>query len=259
PDSFSDGGRWLGRDAALAHAREMIEAGADLIDIGGESTRPGAEPVSEQEELDRVMPVLEALTGEFDVPVSVDTCKPAVMSEAVAAGAALINDVRALRAEGALDAVADAPVLVCLMHMQGEPRTMQENPRYEDVVGDLLAFFRERISACEEAGIDAGRLIIDPGFGFGKTLAHNLELLRRLDAFHALGLPLLAGLSRKRMIGTLLGDVPVDARLHGSVAAALVAALKGARIVRVHDVRETVEALRVADAVSFGPDGVSNG
>ena len=252
PDSFSDGGRWLARDAALAHARAMIEAGADLIDIGGESTRPGAEPVPEQEELDRVMPVLEALTAEFEVPVSVDTCKPGVMRAAIASGAAMINDVRALRAEGALEAVREAPVLLCLMHMRGEPRTMQDDPRYDDVVADLLAFFRERIAACEAAGIDTGRLIVDPGFGFGKTLAHNLALLRRLEAFHCLGLPLLAGLSRKRMIGALLGDAPVEARLQGSVAAALIAALKGARIVRVHDVRETVEALRIADAVSLG-------
>ncbi len=259
PDSFSDGGRWLGRDAALAHAREMIEAGADLIDIGGESTRPGAEPVPEAEELERVMPVLEALTAEFEVPVSVDTCKPGVMRAAIAAGAAMINDVRALRAEGALEAVADAPVLLCLMHMQGEPRTMQDHPRYDDVVSDLMAFFRERIAACEATGIDGGRLIVDPGFGFGKTLEHNLELLRRLEAFRSLGLPLLAGLSRKRMIGALLGDVPVDARLQGSVAAALIAALKGARIVRVHDVRETVEALRIADAVSFGADSKTMG
>ena len=252
PDSFSDGGRWLGRDAALAHARAMIEAGADLIDIGGESTRPGAEPVPEQEELDRVMPVLEALTAEFEVPVSVDTCKPGVMRAAIAAGASMINDVRALRAEGALEAVREAPVLLCLMHMQGEPRTMQDDPRYDDVVSDLLAFFRERITTCEAAGIDTGRLLVDPGFGFGKTLAHNLELLRRLEAFHSLGLPLLAGLSRKRMIGAMLDGAPVEARLQGSVAAALIAALKGARIVRVHDVRETVEALRIADAVSLG-------
>ncbi len=238
PDSFSDGGRFAARDAALAQARRMVEEGAAVVDVGGESTRPGAQPVSVQEELDRVIPV----------PVSIDTAKPEVMRAAVNAGAGLINDVLALRAPGALDAAAALRVPVCLMHMQGEPRRMQDDPRYTDVVGEVLDFLKERMDACIHAGIPRARLVIDPGFGFGKTLEHNLELLRSLRAFAALGVPVLAGLSRKSMIGKALG-LPVERRLHASVALALMAVQNGARIVRVHDVAPTVEAIRMWEAV----------
>ena len=246
PDSFSDGGRYLDPAAALARARRMVEEGADLVDVGGESTRPGAEPVPAAEELRRVVPVIEAIATELPVPVSVDTSKPEVMRAAVAAGASLINDVRALRAPGALEAAAEAGVPVCLMHMRGEPRTMQEAPAYGDVVAEVRAFLLERAAACEAAGIPRGRILIDPGFGFGKTLEHNLALMRRLEAFVGTGFPVLVGVSRKSMIGALAGGAPVERRLHGSVAAAVVAACKGAAIVRVHDVAPTVEALRVA-------------
>jgi dihydropteroate synthase len=248
PDSFSDGGNFISRDRALAHARAMVAEGADLIDIGGESTRPGAQPVTAQEELDRVIPVIEALRGETDVPFSIDTSKPEVMRAAVAAGAGFINDVYALRAPGALGAAADLQVPVCLMHMQGEPRTMQDNPRYRDVVADVMNFLSGRIAACEDAGIPRRRLVADPGFGFGKTVEQNLALLRGLNAFRDLGVPVLAGLSRKSMIGKLL-DLPVERRLHASVALALLAVQNGARIVRVHDVGPTVEALRMLEAV----------
>jgi dihydropteroate synthase len=226
----------------------MVAEGADLIDIGGESTRPGAQPVTAQEELDRVIPVIEALRGETDVPFSIDTSKPEVMRAAVAAGAGFINDVYALRAPGALGAAADLQVPVCLMHMQGEPRTMQDNPRYRDVVADVMNFLSGRIAACEDAGIPRRRLVADPGFGFGKTVEQNLALLRGLNAFRDLGVPVLAGLSRKSMIGKLL-DLPVERRLHASVALALLAVQNGARIVRVHDVGPTVEALRMLEAV----------
>jgi len=250
PDSFSDGGLYDRKEAALVHARQMAAEGAAIIDVGGESTRPGARSVSEQQELDRVIPVLEALAGELDVPLSIDTCKPGVMREAVTAGAGLINDVAALRAPGALQAAAELQVPVCLMHMQGEPRTMQQSPQYGDVVQDVMAFLRERILACQTAGIHRSRLLIDPGFGFGKTLEHNLQLLKRLDELRILAVPVLVGLSRKSMIGTLLGGAPVDERLYGSLAAAVLAVLKGAVIVRTHDVRATVDALRVATAVT---------
>lgn len=253
PDSFSDGGDFITPDVAIERARRMVEEGADIIDIGGESTRPGARPVSEQEELERVVPVIQAIASELPVPVSIDTSKPGVMREAVSAGAGMINDVMALRASGALEAARDMGVPVCLMHMQGEPRTMQHNPEYGDVVEDLLRFFRERIQACGEAGIPRERLLLDPGFGFGKRLEHNVALLARLERFSELGLPLLVGISRKSMIGALLGDAPVAERLHGSVAAAVLAVERGAAIVRVHDVKPTVEALKVVQALRRKP------
>ncbi len=249
PDSFSDGGRFLGRDAALRHAMQMVEEGAGIIDIGGESTRPGAQPVSVEQELDRVVPVIETLAGEVSVPISVDTLKPSVMRDAVAAGAGLINDVMALQAPGAIETVAELQVPVCLMHMQGEPRTMQQQPHYEDVVAEVRDFLSQRVAACEAGGIRRERIVLDPGFGFGKTLAHNLSLLKHLADLDALGLPLLVGISRKSMIGSLLGDAPVDQRVTGSVAAAVVAVMQGAAIIRAHDVKQTVEALQIASAV----------
>jgi dihydropteroate synthase len=255
PDSFSDGGDFATREAALRHARQMVADGADLIDVGGESTRPGAPPVSVAEELDRVIPVIEALAGELAVPVSVDTSKPEVMRAAVAAGAGLINDVAALRRPGALAAAAALRVPVCLMHMQGEPGTMQQDPTYGDVVAEVAAFLAGRLAACEAAGIPRERLLVDPGFGFGKTLAHNLALLRGLPRLASLGVPVLAGLSRKSMIGALLGGVPVGERLHGSVAAAVLAVERGAAIVRVHDVGPTVQALRIVAAVGGDAGG----
>ena len=250
PDSFSDGGVFLSRENAIAHARRMAEEGADIIDVGGESTRPGAQPVSAQEEMDRVIPVIEALRGKISLPISIDTSKPEVMRAAVAAGAGFINDVRALRDEGALEAAASLHVPVCLMHMQGEPRRMQENPRYRDAVSDIGDFLRARLQAAQAAGIPAQRLVIDPGFGFGKTLEHNLELLRGLKKLQSLGAPILAGLSRKSLIGKALG-LPVEGRLYASVALALMAVQNGARLVRVHDVGPTVEALHMLDAVTI--------
>jgi dihydropteroate synthase len=249
PDSFSDGGKYLLPAVALERARRMVEEGAAIIDIGGESTRPGAAPVSEQEELDRVVPLIESLSSEIDRPISIDTSKPVVMREAVAAGAGLINDVSALRVPGALEAAADLSVPVCLMHMQGEPRTMQSSPRYEDVVADVRDFLAERLTACETSGIPRDRLLIDPGFGFGKTLAHNLLLLKNLSSLRELQVPILVGISRKSMIGSLLGDAPVEERLHGSLAAAVIAAMAGASIIRAHDVRPTVDAMRLVAAV----------
>lgn len=247
PDSFSDGGRFFDDARAVEHGLALVAEGADLLDIGGESTRPGAAPVSEAEELDRVLPVVEGLI-HAGVPLSVDTQKPAVMRAALAAGADMINDVNALLAPGALEAVAASNAAVCLMHKQGEPRTMQINPSYEDVVGEVRAFLAARIAAARAAGIAQDRIVIDPGFGFGKNLQHNLELLRHLGDLASLGVTVLAGLSRKSMLGSITG-APVEARLHASVAAALLAALKGARILRVHDVRPTREALAVAAAV----------
>jgi dihydropteroate synthase len=246
PDSFSDGGAYLSTEAAIRHAWQMLEEGADIIDVGGESTRPGAQAVAETEELRRVVPVIEALARERPVPVSVDTSKAAVMRAAVAAGAGMINDVRALRGPGCLEAALDAAVPVCLMHMQGEPRDMQSQPRYSDVVGEVRAFLAQRIDECVQAGIACDKLLIDPGFGFGKTLEHNLALFRHLRQLGDLGAPLLVGVSRKRMIGALLGGAAVEQRVYGSVAAAVLAAAQGAAILRVHDVRPTVEALRVA-------------
>ena len=248
PDSFSDGGRHLRVDAALAHARQLIGEGADILDIGGESSRPGALPVSVQEELDRVMPVIEGWRGA-SVALSIDTCKPEVMRAALAAGAAMVNDIEALQQPGALEAISASAAAVCLMHKQGVPQTMQAEPQYGNVVQEVKEFLRERIVAAEAAGIAKERITIDPGFGFGKTLGHNLELLRGLGEFAGLGVPLLAGLSRKRMLGELTGQ-GVERRVHASVAAALIAVQRGASIVRVHDVRATVDALAIWNAVN---------
>lgn len=248
PDSFSDGGRFVLRDAALQQARAMAEQGASIIDIGGESTRPGALPVSEQEELDRVIPVIEALRSELDLVLSVDTSSPRVMSEAAAAGAGLINDVRALRRPGALETAKNSGLPVCLMHMQGEPSGMQNAPRYTDLIQDVVAFLRQRVDACVAAGIPRSQLLVDPGFGFGKTLHHNLLLLQQLDSLHTLAAPVLVGMSRKSMVGMVL-DQPVEQRLFGSLALAVMAVQKGARIIRVHDVGPTVDAIRMAWAV----------
>jgi dihydropteroate synthase len=252
PDSFSDGGVFFSRDEAVRRVEQMAAEGADIIDVGGESTRPGARPVSEQEELDRIIPVIEAARDAVDLPVSVDTSKPEVMRAAVDAGAGMINDVCALRAPGALEAAAALRVPVCLMHMQGEPRTMQHQPQYRDVVAEVGDFLTARRQSCVDAGISAAQIVIDPGFGFGKTLDHNLLLLRHLDRLCALGAPVLVGLSRKSMIGAIL-DTAVADRVHGSVAAALIAVQKGASIVRVHDVRATRDALKV-DAAVRGAD-----
>ena len=248
PDSFSDGGRFLDRTRAIAHARAMLADGADLVDVGGESTRPGAVAVGEAEEIDRVIPVIEALVGDGAI-VSVDTMKPAVMRAAIAAGASMVNDVRALREPGALEAVAQGGVAVCLMHMRGTPASMQEAPEYVDVVADVRGFLMSRAGACEAAGIARERIAIDPGFGFGKTKAHNLALLARLGDIAALGYPVLAGLSRKSTLGAITGR-PQGERVAASVAAALLAVERGASIVRVHDVRETVDALRILGAVA---------
>ena len=247
PDSFSDGGRFLQRDQALRHAEAMAAAGAAIIDVGGESTRPGAAPVSLSEELDRVVPVVEHIARRLDVVISVDTSTAEVMRAAAAAGAGLINDIRALQRPGALQAARDTGLAVCLMHMQGEPATMQQSPHYDDVVADVRAFLQQRVQACVAAGIDRQRLVLDPGFGFGKTDTHNLALLAALPALTADG-PLLAGLSRKSMIGRLLGR-PVEDRLVGSVTLALLAAQRGARILRVHDVAETADVLRLWSAL----------
>jgi dihydropteroate synthase len=247
PDSFSDGGLNASPKLAADFAERLLADGADILDVGGESTRPGAQPVGPQEELDRVIPVLETLRG-CPVPVSVDTYKPEVMRAAIAAGASMVNDVNALRAPGALAAVAASGAGVCLMHMQGEPRTMQDNPHYTDVVAEVRDFLAERIRACEAVGIARERVVADPGFGFGKKTEHNLALLRHLDALRELGVPLLAGLSRKSVLGGITRR-EVGERVHASVAAALLAALKGAAIVRVHDVRATRDALAVWAAV----------
>lgn len=248
PDSFSDGGRHLRLDAALAHAQQLLAEGADMLDIGGESTRPGAVPVGAQEELDRVIPVLEALRGA-SVPLSIDTRKPEVMRAALKAGAALVNDIGALQEAGALESVSASDAAVCLMHKQGDPQTMQVQPQYADVVGEVKAFLQARTAAAVAAGIARERIIIDPGFGFGKALGHNLALLRELESFKGLGAPILAGLSRKSMLGAITGQ-DVGHRLPASVAAALIAVQRGAAIVRVHDVRATVDALKVWHAVN---------
>jgi len=248
PDSFSDGGQHFQHDAALAHAQHLIAEGADIIDIGGESTRPGARPVGVQEELDRVLPIIEGLRGA-PVPISVDTCKPQVMQAAIAAGAQMVNDINALQGAAAMNAVAAGNVAVCLMHKQGNPQTMQTQPQYQNVVAEISEFLRERIAAAEAAGIGRERIVIDPGFGFGKTLAHNLDLLRHLDKLCELDVPVLAGLSRKSMLGALTGREAGD-RVMASVAAALIAVQRGASIVRVHDVRETVDALKIWNAVN---------
>ncbi len=250
PDSFSDGGRFFSAAAAVAHARQLIAEGADLLDVGGESTRPGAAPVSLDEERRRVLPVLEALAG-FAVPLSVDTQKPGLMREAVAAGAAMVNDVNGFEASGALAAIAGSDCAICIMHKQGSPQSMQQSPQYADVVVEVRDYLQQRIAAAEQAGIARERIVIDPGFGFGKVLEHNLELLRRLDEIAALRVPVLAGLSRKSMIGKLTGRDTGD-RLAGSVAAALFAVQRGAAIVRVHDVAATRDALMVWQAVRSG-------
>ena len=247
PDSFSDGGKFLVRDQAIAHARKLIEDGADILDIGGESTRPGAAAASLQLELDRVMPVLQALVGE-GVPISIDTQKAAVMQAAILAGAAMINDVNALQADGAIAACAAANVAVCLMHMRGSPQTMQQHPDYADVVSEVSDFLTTRVATCEAAGIARERIVIDPGFGFGKTVEHNFTLLRQLRKLVVLGSPVLAGYSRKSSLGAVTGR-PVEERLAASLTAAIIATQNGATILRVHDVRETVDALKVMAAV----------
>jgi len=249
PDSFSDGGKFAGFENALEQVQRMISDGATIIDIGGESTRPGAADVSEADELARVIPVLKAIKKRFNIVVSIDTSKAAVMSAAIAAGADIINDVRALQNDGCLTAVANSNIPVCLMHMQGLPRSMQKSPSYDDVITDIIEFFQQRIDACVSAGIARERIIIDPGFGFGKTLEQNFHLLANLSKFNQLDLPILAGLSRKSMIGNLLSR-DVEQRLAGSLSTAMLAAQQGAHIIRVHDVQETVDVLKVLKAVT---------
>ena len=253
PDSFSDGGEHASVEAAVAHGLQLAEEGADALDVGGESTRPGADAVGVEEELRRVIPVIERLARDTSLPISIDTSKPEVMQAAVAAGAGMINDVRALRGEGALEVAAALGVPVVLMHMQGEPRSMQDAPRYDDVVAEVHRFLAERIFAAEMAGIAKKHIVVDPGFGFGKTSAHNLLLLAQLQRFTELGVPVLAGMSRKKTIGELTGRGDPRARVHGSVAAALIAARRGARLLRVHDVAATVDALKVWNAVAAIP------
>jgi dihydropteroate synthase len=250
PDSFSDGGQYFDTEKAIESAKRMISQGADIIDVGGESTRPGAQAVSTTDEINRVIPVVEALHRSTDIPISIDTSKPEVMKLAVKAGARMVNDVCALSANGALETVATLNVDVCLMHMQGSPRTMQKNPTYNNVIDDIKDFFDQRVQACVDAGIAEDKIILDPGFGFGKTLDHNLEILKHLNEFKSFGLPLLAGLSRKSMIGTLLNDRNVDGRVIGSVVGAIIATQNGADIVRVHDVLETKDALTILGGVS---------
>lgn len=248
PDSFSDGGRFAQRDLALRHAEAMVQAGATLIDVGGESTRPGARTVSPVEELERVAPIVEAINRELDVIISVDTSTPAVIRETARLGAGLINDVRSLQRDGALDAAVATGLPVCLMHMRGEPTDMQNDPRYDDLLGEVSLFLRERMDACIAAGIAREQIILDPGYGFAKTLEHNLSLFKHMEALHALGRPLLVGVSRKSMIGKVL-DKPVDQRLYGALALAGMAMIKGAKILRVHDVAETVDVVRMISAV----------
>ena len=245
PDSFSDGGKYLDSETAIAHGRRLMEEGADILDIGGESSRPGAQAVAEREELDRVVPVLRALK---DVPVSVDTRRPSVMRAALAEGASMINDIEALTAPGALDAVAHSDCAVCLMHKKGDPTSMQQDPRYDDVAAEVKEFLASRLEACEIAGIERDRITIDPGFGFGKTVAHNLSLLKRLPELAALGVPVVAGWSRKSTLGAITGR-PVGERLAASLTAALLAVQHGATILRVHDVKETRDALAVMQAL----------
>ena len=247
PDSFSDGGKFYSAERAIAHALQLVEQGADMLDIGGESTRPGAQSVGADEESARILPVLEGL-AQCGLPLSVDTLKPEVMRTVIQAGVDMINDVNALQSPGALQAVADSGVGVCLMHMQGEPRTMQHDPRYQNVVAEVKTFLAARVAAAEQAGIARERMVIDPGFGFGKALEHNLALLHGLDAFGSLGVPLLAGLSRKSMLGALTG-LSVAERMLPSVVAAVISAMKGAKILRVHDVKETKQALQIVSAV----------
>jgi len=248
PDSFSDGGQYTALDAALAHAQQLIAEGADILDIGGESTRPGAEPVSLQEELKRVIPVIEALSPISPVPISIDTYKPEVMRAAIQAGAHIVNDVRALQEPGAIAVVASSDAGVCLMHMQGMPQTMQLNPSYQNVVFEVRQFLEERANVCLAHGISAERIVLDPGFGFGKTKEHNIALIQHLNDLADLGYPLLVGLSRKSVLGKIAGG-DEQQRLHAGLAASVISVMKGAKIVRVHDVKATVDALKVVKAV----------
>lgn len=248
PDSFSDGGRYNSVELAVQRAREMVADGAAFVDVGGESTRPGAAPVSEQEELDRVCPVVEAIARDVDTVISVDTSTPSVIRETARLGAGLVNDVRALEREGAVDAAVEAGLPVCLMHMKGAPGTMQQNPEYRHVVRDVATYLMDRVRVCEAAGIPAEKILLDPGFGFGKTLEHNLQLLATLEQLRVLGYPLLVGMSRKTMLGQITGR-EVSERLPASLAVATISALKGASVIRVHDVRETVDAVRVVEAM----------
>ena len=249
PDSFSDGGQHFNSADAIQGAQRMIEQGVDIIDVGGESSRPNADPVSVVDEIQRVIPVIETLIKITDTPISIDTSKPEVMAQAVKAGASMINDIYALRVEGALKTASELGVNICLMHMQGSPSNMQNNPVYGDVVDDIKHFFEQRIEACVGAGIGAEKLILDPGFGFGKTYEHNLEILRRFNEFKSFGLPLLAGLSRKRMIAQMLNDRKIKGRVVGSTMAAIIAIQKGANMVRVHDVLATKDALTILQKV----------
>lgn len=246
PDSFSDGGKYNSIELALAQVDKMIKAGVSIVDVGGESTRPGAPDVSLEEELRRVVPVIKAIREKYDVWISVDTSKAEVMRQAIDAGADLINDIRSLQEPGALEVAAEANLPICLMHMKGQPRTMQVDPHYDDLVGDVSAFLEERIAACEAAGIDKSQLILDPGFGFGKTIEHNYHMLAHLEKFHEFGLPILAGMSRKSMIFKLL-DKPAAECTNASVVCATIAAMKGAQIIRVHDFEETIEAMKVVE------------
>ncbi len=248
PDSFSDGGKFAATNLAIEHALKLVQEGADILDIGGESTRPNATPVSLQEELDRVIPVIEGLSGQVNIPLSIDTYKPQVMLAAIQAGASIINDVCALQEDGALEIVANSNVGVCLMHMQGTPQTMQDNPQYNDVVNEVKTFLKARLQASIHAGVGASSIVLDPGFGFGKTREHNITLIQRLESFADLGQPLLVGLSRKSVLGQVTGN-DVDARLYASIAASVISAMKGAKILRVHDVKATVEALKVVSAI----------
>ncbi|EJL6743176.1 dihydropteroate synthase [Vibrio alginolyticus] len=246
PDSFSDGGKYNSIELALAQVDKMIKAGVSIVDVGGESTRPGAPDVSLEEELRRVVPVIKAIREKYDVWISVDTSKAEVMRQAIDAGADLINDIRSLQEPGALEVAAEANLPICLMHMKGQPRTMQVDPHYDDLMGDVSAFLEERIAACEAAGIDKSQLILDPGFGFGKTIEHNYHMLAHLEKFHEFGLPILAGMSRKSMIFKLL-DKPAAECANASVVCATIAAMKGAQIIRVHDFEETIEAMKVVE------------
>lgn len=258
PDSFSDGGQFDATNLAIEHALKLVEEGAAILDIGGESTRPNATPVGLQEELDRVIPVIEALVSQVNIPISIDTYKPQVMQAAIAAGASIVNDVRALQEgaglkDSALQVVAKSNAGVCLMHMQGIPANMQDNPQYDNVVNNVITFLQERLQASIHAGIAKNRILLDPGFGFGKTRAHNIALIQQLESFAVLGQPLLVGLSRKSVLGQIstgqMTGTDVDARLYASIAASVIAAQKGAKILRVHDVKATVEALKVVSAI----------
>lgn len=251
PDSFSDGGLFINKGKALCHVEKMINDGAQIIDIGGESTRPGASDVSVDEECQRVIPLIKAIREISDIPISIDTSKTHVMQQAVLAGASMINDVNALQADGAVSLAAELNVPVCIMHMQGKPRTMQHTPVYENVVSEVKEFLRKRIETCIDSGINKKNIVIDPGFGFGKTLEHNLSLFKHLNEFTDLGVPLLVGVSRKSMIGAVLNGVPADERLHGSIALATLAAWMNTNILRVHDVKATADALKLCVAVKI--------